>query len=275
MAEPFIHSVDELAGAIPDGALLALPRELDGPAMAVVRALIRRGVRGLRLVCVPQGGLQADLLIGAGCVAALETSAQSLGELGPAPCFRRAVHTGDIELRDATCPAIHAGLRAAEAGIPFMPLRGVLGSDLIRHRSDWRVIDNPMADGGDPILVVPAIKPDFALFHALRADRDGNVWIGTQRTLMTMAHAAAATLVTVEEVVEQSLLAEEASAAGTIPALYVRHIAQAKRGAWPLGLIDHYPADDAHLAAYAAAAATEAGFARYLTEHVAPARAAE
>ena len=64
-----------------------------------------------------------------------------------------------------------------------MPLRGILGSDLVRYRPDWRVIDNPFADD-DPILVVPAIRPDVALFHAVRADRAGNVWIGVRRELM-------------------------------------------------------------------------------------------
>ncbi len=58
--------------------------------MAATRALIRRGVRGLHLVCVPTSGLQADLLIGAGCVAALETSAVTLGKFGAAPRFTAA-----------------------------------------------------------------------------------------------------------------------------------------------------------------------------------------
>ncbi len=70
-----LSSLAELAARVPDGAKLAVPRDITGPAMAATRALIRRGVRGLHLVCVPTSGLQADLLIGAGCVAALETSA--------------------------------------------------------------------------------------------------------------------------------------------------------------------------------------------------------
>jgi glutaconate CoA-transferase subunit A len=86
----------------------------------------------------------ADLLIGAGCVAEIETSAVSLGEAGLAPRFTEAAERGDIVVRDATCPAIHTALQASEKGVPFMPLRGVLGSDLIAHRHDWRVIDNPM-----------------------------------------------------------------------------------------------------------------------------------
>ncbi len=67
---PF-SSLDDLAARVPDGAKLAIPRDIIGPAMAATRALIRRGVRGLHLVCVPTSGLEADLLIGAGCVATL------------------------------------------------------------------------------------------------------------------------------------------------------------------------------------------------------------
>jgi glutaconate CoA-transferase subunit A len=216
---------------------------------------------------VPTSGLQADLLIGAGCVATLETSAVTLGEFGPAPRFTAAVEAGAIVLKDATCPAIHAGLQAAEKGIPFMALRGVLGSDLIAQRPDWRVIENPFAEpdaGDDPILVVPAIRPDAALFHAPHADRFGNVWIGPRRELMTMAHAAKQTLVTVEEIVDGDLLAEDEAAAGTIPALYVNAIAEAESGAWPLAFHDAYGADAAELTDYVRLAQTEQGFARYL-----------
>ena len=88
-------------------------------------------------------GLVTDLLIGAGCVHEVQSSAVSLGEAGTAPCFVRALAAGSIVMRDATCPAIHTMLQAAEKGVPFMPLRGVLGSDLLALRPDWRVIDNP------------------------------------------------------------------------------------------------------------------------------------
>jgi glutaconate CoA-transferase, subunit A len=259
--------VAEMAARVPDGASVALAPDYSGCALAAVRALIRRRARKLHLVGVPQLGVQADLLIGAGCVASVEAAAVTLGEQGPAPRFVAAIKAGAIEIRDSTCPALHAGLLAAEKGVPFMPLRGVLGSDLVRHRPDWRVTDNPFADA-DPILLVPAIRPDVALFHAARADRAGNVWIGVRRELMRMAHAAKRTLVTVEEIAADDLLADDTTAAGTIPALYVAAIAQARRGAWPVGLRGVYPADLEHLRRYAELARDEAGFARYLDEFV-------
>ena len=164
-----------------------------GVPMAATRALIRRGVKRLHLVALPTSSLQADLLIGAGCVETLETSAVSLGEFGPAPRFSAAITCGTIRMKDATCPALHAALQAAEKGVPFMPLRGLIGSDVLKYRDDWKVIDSPFGND-DPIVLLPAIKPDVALFHAPMADRFGNVWIGRQRELATMAHAAAKTV---------------------------------------------------------------------------------
>jgi len=265
-------SLEALAARIPDGSLLAIPPDHVGVAMAATRALLRRGVRHLRLLTVPTSGLQADLLIGAGAVAEIETAGVMLGEAGAAGRFTAAIKAGSIAIRDATCPAIHAGLQAAEKGIPFMPLRGILGSDLIGRRPDWRTIDNPYGpnpgNNADPLLLLPALKPDIALFHAPLADRAGNVWIGRRRELATMAHAARMTLVTVERIQEQDLFAREASAAGSLSSLYVSAVAEAPKGAWPLGLAEHYAPDDVHLTDYAAAAGGETGFRDYLARHV-------
>lgn len=253
-----------MAGRVEPGMRIALPVDYAGVSMAMTRPLIERGAGDLDLVCVPTGGLQVDQLVGAGLVRSVETSAVSLGEAGGAPRFNQAVRDGAIRLRDATCPAIHAGLLAAQKGAPFVPMRGLLGSDVLRHRDDWRVIDNPFADAPDPIVLIPAIRPDVAIFHAPMADRHGNVWIGRRRELAAMAYASAQTLVTVERIVEDSLLATEAGAAGTLPALYVSAVAPAPRGAWPYGLWGEYPADTAEIARYAGMARTPEGFAGYM-----------
>lgn len=263
-------SVEDLAARVGDGACVAIPPDYSGCAMAAVRALIARGVRGLHLVGVPSGGFQADMLIGAGCVAGIEAAAVTLGEYGLPPRFAEAVKAGALRMRDSTCPVLLAGLQAAEKGVPFMPLRGVIGSDLLANRPDWRVIDNPYAPEGrkDPIGLFPAVKPDIALFHALKADRNGNVWIGVRRELMLMAHAASASLVTVERVEDADFMADESLAAGTIPALYITAIAEAPQGAWPVGLVGAYPPDHAALRDYAKRARTADGFAAWREEAI-------
>lgn len=251
-----VAAVEALAEQVRDGIRLALPVDYGGVPMTLTRAIVARGVRDLDLVCVPISGIQADMLIGAGCARSVETSAVTLGEFGAAPAFARAVREGRIALKDATCPAIYAGLQAAEKGIPFMAIRGILESDILANRPDWKVIDNPFATGGeaDPIVLVPAIRPDIAVFHTPLADRDGNVWIGRRRELMTMAHAARRTLVTVEKIVEGSLFDNEELAAGVVSTLYVDAVAEAERGAWPLNLWDRYPIDEAAMQAYIACA---------------------
>ncbi|HEX2655865.1 MAG TPA: CoA transferase [Xanthobacteraceae bacterium] len=267
------QSIEDAVRPISDGSMLIVPRDSSGVPMAATRALIRRGIKDLHLVALPTCGLLADLFVGADCIKTIEAAAVSLGELGPAPRFNAAITAGTIEMKDATCPALHAALQATEKGVPFMPLRGLLGSDLLKHRPDWRLINNPFGDD-DPIVLLPAIKPDFALFHAPMADRFGNVWIGRQRELVTMAHAAVKTIVTVEKIYEGNLFEDPVLAAGSLGGFYLEAVAVAPRGAWPLSLPDHYGADTAHLAEYAKLAATPEGFARYLEHHVHERRAA-
>jgi glutaconate CoA-transferase subunit A len=251
---------DDLAARIPDGALLALPPDYSLAAMELVRALIRRNAKGLRLLGVPILGMSADLLIGAGCVAEVETSAVSLGEAGLAPRFTEAAERNLIKVKDATCPAVHSGLQATEKGVPWIPLAGIGSSDLAKEREDWIV-------QGDLVLV-PAIRPDVALFHARWADDAGNVWIGRRRELATAAHAAKQTFVTYEEHKAGDMLEDELLAPGVVSSIYVTAAAKAPRGAWPFGLPGVYGADDTHLSQYARAAKTREGFQRYLEEWV-------
>src|SRR6516162_9271367 len=255
-ADPMIvRTIEEALSPISDGCVLAVPRDISGVAMEATRALIRRGIRRLNLIALPTSSLQADLLIGAGCVESIETSAVSLGEFGPAPRFTAAVLAGTVRVKDATCPALHAGIQAAEKGAPFMPLRGLIRSDFLAHRPDWKVIDNPFGDD-DPIVLLPAIKPDVALF------------------LAPMAHAATKTVVTVEKIHERNFFDDPVLVAGALGGFYIKTIAVAPKGAWPLALADDYPPDAAHLSEYARLAATEAGFADYLDRHVHARRAA-
>ena len=268
-----VRTLDEVIAPITDGCVLAVPRDTSGVAMAATRALIRRGVRRLTLVALPTSSLQADLLIGAGCVETLETSAVSLGELGPAPRFSDAMKSGALRMKDATCPALHAGFQAAEKGVPFIPLRGLIGSDILNYRPDWKVIDNPFGNH-DPIVLLPAIVPDVALFHAPMADRDGNIWIGRDREFAMMAHAAKKTVVTVEKIHDGNFFDDPVLAAGALGGFYLDAIAIEPNGAWPLGLADHYTADTLHLAEYARLAATADGFTTYLDRYVHAQRAA-
>jgi glutaconate CoA-transferase subunit A len=263
----FLANAAALAREIPDGACVGLPPDYSPVAMEVVRALIRRGAKDLKLLGVPVLGLCADILIGAGCVREVETSAVTLGEAGLAPRFTEAVERGKLKVIDATCPMIHTGLQATEKGVPFMPLRGVLGSDLVQQHPDWKTIENPYAKG-DAILLAKAIVPDVALFHARWADEAGNVWVGRRAELATIAHASRACYVSYEEMKPGDMIEDELLAPGCIGSVYITAVAPAPRGAWPLGVPGAYGIDDAHLMQYARLAKTAEGFRKYLDEFV-------
>ena len=259
-------SVDDIAAQIKDGCRLAMPVDYAGVPMTMVPALLRKAPRNLDLVGVPTAGLSFDILIGAGLVRSLETSAVTLGEAGGAPCFMRAMVERSIQMKDSTCPAIHAGLMAAQKGSPFTTMRGLIGTDLLLHRSDWKVMQNPFAADADPVVAIPALHPDVAVFHAPMADREGNVWIGRRRELAAMAYASRKVFVTVERIVDQRLLDDEVTAAGVLPAIYVDGIAKAEKGAWPYGLWGEYAPDTAALQRYAQMARTEEGFKQWIAE---------
>ena len=278
MPDASLKPLDDLAALVPDGARVTVNKgdEPDVP-MALARALIRRGVRGLHLITLPTAaypasGMMVDLLIGAGCVASVETSGISLHELGAAPRFTQAARSGRLQVLDATCPAVYAGLQAGAKGQPFAPLRGLIGSDLQRHRDDYRIIDNPFAPG-DPVVVVPAINADVAIFHAARADAEGNVWIGRDRDRLLAAHAADTVLVTVERQVTGSFFDDEALAAGVIPSSYIDALALVPGGCWPMGFDGRTDLDAVRR--YQRAAQTDDGFAAYLRSEVLDRPAAE
>ena len=267
-----VVEVSELAGRVEPGVRLGLCADYGGVPMSALLEVIRqRKARDLHVICVPTGGMHVDLLIGAGLVGTLETSAISLGEAGGAPRFIAGVRAGSFRLLDATCPAILTGLLAAQKGVPFVPMRGLLGSDVLARRPDWKVIDNPFAAEGqaDPIALIPALPLDVCMFHVPLADRDGNVWIGRRRELASMAYAARRTLVTAEKIVEHSLLDDETVSAGVLPALYVEAVAHAPAGTAPYGLWAFIEPDAKGIADYARAARTQEGFERWLDERLA------
>ena len=261
-----LSSIDSLANIIRDGDIIAVPPDYSFVSMAGTRALIRNNKKNLHLVAVPQSGIQTDILIGSGCVEIVEAAAISLGEYGGAPRFLSALLEKEIVMKDSTCPAIHASLQASEKGLPFIPLRGIIGSDLLKAREDWVLGINPFKEN-DPVVMLPPLSPDIALFHAPFADKNGNIWIGRRRELMTMAHASKQTLVTVEEVREIDLMEDIALAGSSIPALYITGISIAPKGAWPLGITNEYQADNTNLATYAKMAQSEAGFLEYMSKY--------
>jgi glutaconate CoA-transferase subunit A len=268
--EPAFTDPTDLAARISDGDTVAIPTMLGAygaVAMTVTRALIRRGAKALNIVCVPSSSIQADMLIGAGCVASIQAGAVLLYEYGPAGRFIEAFTNKTIEVKEATCPAIQAGLTAAQKGLPFMPVRGIIGSDVARHRPDWKVLQNPYPPH-DQILTIPAIRPDVALMHVPLADRAGNLWVGRRGSLKLMAHASKKTIATFEHFYEGDLFDDPDKVPGLISAQAVEALSHQPRGAAPVGFGDDYGEDVEHMKIYAEASQDAGRFRDYLDRYV-------
>jgi glutaconate CoA-transferase subunit A len=190
----------EAVAGIPDGASVALGRPA---ALALVEELIRQGRRDLHLVGVPTGGRAVELLIAAGSARSLESSGVDLGEEGLAPAFGRAVESGELRMIDSSCPAMLMALQAGASGVSFAPVPGLLGTDLLRRRPDFQVIEDPFRPG-ERVVLVPALAPDFALLQGRRADLEGNVVIGTEYDDRLVAQAARHVVYSVEALREDA-----------------------------------------------------------------------
>ena len=235
------RSLAEVIATVPDGSCLALGgNTLHRAPAAAVHELIRQRKRGLELVKTA-GAYDVDLLCGVGCATAV--SAGFVGYetvLGLAPMYRRAVESGTVEAREHACYTIIAGLRAANQGVPFMPLNGLQGSDLVSLRGFASVRD-PYT--GRDVVVVPAIVPDVALIHVQEADVDGNarIW-GSVFEDTLMARAARRVIVTAERIVDRAELTAEPERT-SIPGFLVEAVVEAPRGAWPTSCAGLYEYD--------------------------------
>ena len=240
------RSLGEGVATIADGSTLALGgNTLHRAPAAAVHELIRQGKRGLHLVKTA-GAYDIDLLCGLGSAASV--SAGFVGYetvFGLAPMYRKAVEDGTVEAREHACYTIIAGLRAASQGVPFMPVNGLQGSDLVDLRGFARVRD-PYSE--QDVLVVPAIVPDVAIIHAQEADQDGNarIW-GSVFEDELMARAARRVIVTAERIVDRAEIAATPERT-TIPGFLVGTVVEAPRGAWPTSCAGLYEYDRAFIA---------------------------
>jgi glutaconate CoA-transferase subunit A len=234
------------------------------PPMALLRQLVRRGVRDLTVI---DTGLSLDLLIAAGAVKKVIAYYAGGGFGVPvAPSYRRAVERGDVEVWECEEGLLTAGLQAAAQLLPFFPWRGGVGTSLPEVNRDLRVFQDPLR--GETLIAVPPIKPDVTLLHAARADVFGNVQhVGGPGWLDLFLHRAAdRTVVTVERVVPVDETRRDPWAT-TIPSADA--IVRAPWGAHPFASRGFYLQDNAHVREYleAATASDDSALTRYLDEY--------
>lgn len=152
-------------------------------------------------------------------------------------------------------------------GVPFLAVRGLLHSDILKHRPDLLVKENPF-NPGEQIVLAQGIRPDVAVFHALKADRWGNAITPGHRDDLMLARAAQRVVVTAEEIVEKELTSRDVGDDTFLPAIDVDVVAPAPLGAHPCGFGALYERDDAHLRQYLEAAKSAETFQAYLERYV-------
>ena len=244
-------SLADAVALVSDGAIVALGGGLSARLpMAMVRELVRQGRRGLHLVGSAHS-IDVDMLVAAGAVRRCEESYVGFEQdLGLAPAYRRAAEEGSIEVAESCCVSLLAQLRAAEMGLPFLPVRGVRGSDIATLHPEYATITCPFT--GETLIAVPALRPDVALLHAPSGDRYGNLHLEQPYVLdERFASAARTVIATVDELVST----EEVAASGiTIPAHLVAATVLAPFGAHPASCYPRYAYDRGHLREYVSAA---------------------
>ncbi len=248
----------------PDGVVAVGGMHTTAAPMALVRELVRAGVRIRRLVTSPSTSLQADLPIGAGLVAELVAPYLGFEDLGLAPCFRRAAEEGTLQVLECDEGGLTHALYAGAGGLPFLPLPGGI------ERTDVPAACPELyARATDPFTgesrwAIRPIRPDVALIACREADEEGNVAFGrVPFTDRIMALAARTLVVQVERLVPSAEIAAQAPGT-TLPAFLVAAVVVAPGGCLPTSFPGEYERDEAELRRYLAAARTAEGFQEYL-----------
>jgi glutaconate CoA-transferase subunit A len=225
-------------------------------AAALGLAAARR--RNLEIVTLT-GGIETDLLIGAGCVRRLRSCYTGLEVVGFAPHFTRGMQDGTLELVEETEYTLSYGIQAALMRVPFLPMRGdIARTDLTKVRRDLKPFACPLT--GTPLFAVPALHVDVAILHASAADRFGNCNLQGQLALDRHLPAVAdITIVTAETIVEPEAL-RAMNGGVQVPGIFVTHVIEAPGGSLPTSCLPRHPLDVAAVIEYAdAASAADTG----------------
>ena len=252
--------------------------------MACAYEMIRQGIKDLH-VYVHSGGQTLDILIGAGCIKAVEIAYGANGRFAPTCVrFRKAVEKGEILVEDYTNYQMTLRFQAGAMGIPYLPVKSGMGTDIekkwgfdaeMRRRNprlpNRKLIirDNPFAEEKkEPVVLVPAINPDVTVIHVQQADVQGTVRIsGLTFADVEQARASRHVIVTCEELVEPAVLRAEPDR-NQLPFFNVDAVVHVPHGAHPTACYGYYDYDAHHLNQYREKALDDATFSGYLEEYV-------
>jgi glutaconate CoA-transferase subunit A len=190
-------------------------------------------------------------MIAGGCVDRVIAAWVGNVMMGSAYNFRRAAEHGSVKVTNMTNFSVALALQAAAMGVPFLPTRTALGSDVARGNEFFAEIGSPFADGEPATLhAVKALSPDVAIVHLQRADRDGNAhcW-GNFGVMIEAVRASKRVVVVAEEIVEPDVIASDPNRT-VIPGFLVDAVVECRYGAHPSPVQGYYKRDDAFFCQY-------------------------
>jgi acyl CoA:acetate/3-ketoacid CoA transferase alpha subunit len=258
---------DAIRQHVPDGSLVAVGGfgHIRTP-MALIYEIVRQRKRDLTIL-----GKTAvhdiDILIGGECVSRVEVAYAFGHELrGLSPCGRRAVESGQVKVVGELSNASYQWrFLAASMGVPFIPVRSMLGTDTLKY-SSARVMADPWS--GKPVCLVPACYPDVALFHVHRCDKFGNAQIdGIRVEDFELARASRRLIITTEKIIEHEAIQAQPWET-LIPFYLVDAVVEVPFGAHPTEMPVSYSFDEEHIAHWLEVSQTEAGTRTYFDKFV-------
>ncbi|SET24818.1 glutaconate CoA-transferase subunit A [Natronincola peptidivorans] len=238
-------SIEDAVQLIKDQDTIALGGNvLHRSPHAFVREMARQGRKNIKAVKTA-GAHDIDLLCAFDVIQ--EVSAGFISyetEYGLAQHFRKAVEGGRVEAKEHACYTVIAGLRASVYGVPFMPVRGMVGSDLISARG-FKTVEDPYT--GETVVAVERIRPDWAILHVQQADIEGNAKIiGPKYEDVLMSRAAKNVIITAERIVNSETL-EKLPELTDVPGFLVKAVVHVPGGGKPGTCAGMYDLDKASL----------------------------
>jgi glutaconate CoA-transferase, subunit A len=258
---------DAIAEFVPDGCSVAMGLQLEHMIpFAAGHEIIRQKKRNLRLIG-PISDCLFDQIIGAGCVKDVVAAWVGNVMMGQAYNFRRAVEAEEIRVFNMTNFTVALGLQAGAMGVPFLPTRTAMGSDVPKGNHFFYQIISPF-EPKETLLAVRAIIPDVTIVHVQRADQAGNAhcW-GNLGVMQEAVRAAKNVIVVAEEIVSADVIASDPNRT-VVPGFLVSAVVHEPFGAHPSPVQGYYGRDNEFFRDYHSETKTPAAYAGWRTKWV-------
>ncbi len=239
------------------------------PPMAFAHELVRQKKRNLTIyTCGSE--MDIDILSGACVVSRFELAFFAIEGIGLVPNIQRRIREGAIQIEDYSNLAMALRFLGGALGVPFMPLKSMLGTDLLsktRFRpKKAEVMTCPFS--GEKVVLVPSVRPDFSIVHVSRVDKEGNAQIdGIRGEDIEGARAGKKLIVMAEEVVDTEFIRAQPDQT-VIPNIYVSQVVECPWGSYPMMVYNYYDYDMKHVRMYYDQCKTEEGWQKYCEEYI-------